>query len=108
MVATELLILGVLDILCLTSIVVFAFWMRKELEEALIELDNSLALAIKNTLESVTGGEMGGFEAPNPIQVAIGQMIAAMASQKMNTVDALVTHRDDSGRFKKKIDEMKG
>ena len=106
MVATELVILGVLDVLCLLSIALLALWMRKELDDAVSELDSSLAMAIKSTLDKLTGEGMVPFEAPNPIQAALAQMISGMAMQKMNTIDAVVQQKGPDGTFQKTIDEF--
>ena len=106
MVAPEIIILGVLDVLCLLSIVILALWMRKELEESVAELDSSLAMAIKSTLDKLTGEGMVPFEAPNPIQAALAQMISGMAMQKMNTIDAVVQPKAADGKFQSSIDEL--
>ena len=106
MVAPELVILGVLDVLCLLSIALLALWMRKELDDAVSELDSSLAMAIKSTLDKLTGEGIVPFEAPNPIQAALAQMISGMAMQKMNTVDAIVQQKAPDGKFQSTIDEF--
>ena len=106
MVATELVILGVLDVLCLLSIVILALWMRKELDDAVSELDSSLAMAIKSTLDKLTGEGIVPFEAPNPIQAALAQMISGIAMQKMNTIDAVVQPKAADGKFQSTIDEV--
>ena len=106
MVATELVILGVLDVLCLLSIALLALWMRKELDDAVSELDSSLAMAIKSTLDKLTGEGIVPFEAPNPIQAALAQMISGLAMQKMNTIDAVVQPKAADGKFQSTIDEF--
>jgi len=106
MVAPELVILGVLDVLCLLSIVLLALWMRKELDDAVSELDSSLAMAIKSTLDKLTGEGIMPFEPPNPIQAALAQMISGMAMQKMNTIDAVVQQKAPDGKFQSTIDEF--
>jgi len=106
MVAPEIIILGVLDVLCLLSIALLALWMRKELEESVAELDSSLAMAIKSTLDKLTGEGIVPFEAPNPIQAALAQMISGMAMQKMNTIDAVVQPKAADGKFQSSIDEL--
>ena len=106
MVAPEIIILGVLDVLCLLSIALLALWMRKELEESVAELDSSLAMAIKSTLDKLTGEGIMPFEAPNPIQAALAQMISGMAMQKMNTIDAVVQPKAADGKFQSSIDEL--
>jgi len=102
MVATELVILGVLDVLCLLSIVLLALWMRKELEESVSELDSSLAMAIQSTLAKLTGEGIVPYEPPNPLQAALAQFIM----QKMSTIDAVVQHKGPDGTFQKTIDEF--
>ena len=106
MVATELVILGVLAVLCLLSIALLALWMRKELDDAGSELDSSLAMAIKSTLDKLTGEGIMPFEPPNPIQAALAQMISGMAMQKMNTIDAVVQQKAPDGKFQSTIDEF--
>lgn len=106
MVATELVILGILDVLCLLSIALLALWMRRELEESVAELDSSLAMAIQSTLDKLTGEGIMPFEPPNPIQAALAQMISGMAMQKMNTIDAVVQPKGADGQFQSTIDDF--
>ena len=106
MVATELLILGVLNVLCLLSIVILGLWLRIELANMLELLDERLALALKSTIDRMLEGGMGDFEPPNPIQGAIAQLIQGIAAQKMNTIDAVVTQRAPDGKFQSTIDEF--
>ncbi len=105
MVATELLILGVLDVLTLAGLVVFALWLRIELANMLELLDERLALALKSLVDRVMEGGID-FEPPNPIQGAIAQMIQSIAAQKMNTIEAVVTQKGPDGRFQSSIDEL--
>jgi len=105
MVALELVILGVLDVITLAGLVALALWMRSELKDAVEALDHSLALAIQSTVKELGGG-LAGFEPINPIQAAIGQFIAAAADQKMNTINAVVQERAPDGKFQKSIDEF--
>jgi len=93
---TLLIALGTLNLLALGGL---SLWIRRELEDAMEQLDNSLAMALKNTIENLTGEGVVPFEAPNPIQVAIGQLLMSMAQQKMNTVEASVTSRGTDGQF---------
>jgi len=102
MVAPELLILGVLNVLCLLSIALLALWMRKELEESVAELDSSLAMAIQSTLAKLTGEGIVPYEPPNPLQAALAQFIM----QKMSTIDAVVQQKGPDGTFQKSIDEL--
>ena len=99
MVAAELLILGILNVICLLSIVSLGLWLRIELANMLELLDERLALALKGTIDRMLEGGIGDFEAPNPIQGAIAQLIQGMAAQKMNTIDAVVTQRGADGQF---------
>ena len=99
MVAAELLILGVLNVICILSIVSLGLWMRIELANMLELLDERLALALKSTIDQLMAGGMADFEPPNPIQGAIAQLIQGMAAQKMNTIDAVVTQRAPDGKF---------
>ena len=106
MVAAELLILGVLNVICLLSIVSLGLWLRIELANMLELLDERLAMALKSTIDRLMDGGIGDFEPPNPIQGAIAQLIQGMAAQKMNTIDAVVTQRAPDGTFEKSIDEF--
>jgi hypothetical protein len=99
MVAAELLILGVLNVICLLSIVSLGLWLRIELANMLELLDERLAMALKSTIDRLMDGGIGDFEPPNPIQGAIAQLIQGMAAQKMNTIDAVVTQRAPDGKF---------
>ena len=102
MVATELVILGVLDILCLLSIVILALWMRKELDDAVSELDSSLAMAIQSTLDKLTGEGVVPYDPPNPLQAALAQFLM----QKMSTMDTIVQPKAADGKFQSTIDEF--
>jgi len=99
MVATELLVLGVLNVICILSIVSLGLWIRIELANMLDLLDERLAMALKSTMDRLMEGGMGEFEPPNPIQGAIAQLIQGMAQQKLNTIDATVTNRGPDGQF---------
>ena len=102
MVAPELVILGVLDVLCLLSIAFLALWMRKELEESVAELDSSLAMAIKSTLDKLTGEGIVPYDPPNPLQAALAQFVM----QKMSTIDTVVQPKAADGKFQSTIDEF--
>ena len=99
MVAVELLILGVLNVICILSIVSLGLWLRIELANMLELLDERLAMALKSTIDRLMDGGIGDFEPPNPIQAALAQLIQGMAAQKMNTIDAVVTQRAPDGKF---------
>jgi len=102
MVATELVILGVLNVLCLLSIVLLARWLRKELEESVAELDSSLAMAIQSTLNKLTGEGIVPYDPPNPLQAALAQMIMA----KIGSIDGTGQQKGPDGMFQKTIDEF--
>jgi len=99
MVAAELLILGVLNVICILSIVSLGLWLRIELANMLELLDERLAMALKSTIDRLMDGGIGDFEPPNPIQGAIAHLIQGMAAQMMNTIDAVVTQRAPDGKF---------
>ncbi len=99
MVAAELLILSVLNVICLLAIVSLGLWLRIELANMLELLDERLAMALKSTIDRLMDGGIGDFEPPNPIQGAIAQLIQGMAAQKMNTIEAVVTQRAPDGKF---------
>jgi len=99
MVAEEIIILAVLNVICLLSIVSLGLWLRIELANMLELLDERLAMALKSTIDRLMDGGIGDFEPPNPIQGAIAQLIQGMATQKMNTIDAVVTQRAPDGKF---------
>ena len=94
---TLLIALGTLNLLGSLSL---ALWIKRELEDSMAELDNSLALALQSTVEKLTGEGAVAFEAPNPIQTALAQMLMSITQQKMNTVEATITPRSDDGTFK--------
>ena len=99
MVGLEIIILGVLNVICILSIVSLGLWLRIELANMLELLDERLAMALKSTIDRLMEGGMAEFEPPNPIQGAIAQLIQGMAAQKMNTIDAVVTQRAPDGKF---------
>ena len=94
---TLLIALGTLNLLGSLGL---ALWIKRELEDSMVELDNSLALALQSTVEKLTGEGAVAFEAPNPIQAALGQVLMSIAQQKMNTVEATITPRSEDGTFK--------
>jgi len=49
---TLLIALGTLNLLALGGL---SMWIRRELEDSMEQLDNSLAMALKNTIENLTG-----------------------------------------------------
>ena len=92
-----LIALGTLNLLGSLGL---ALWIKRELEDSMAELDNSLALALQSTVEKLTGEGAVAFEAPNPIQAAIGQVLMSIAQQKVNTVEATISPRSEDGTFK--------
>ena len=99
MVVQDTLILASLMLINLISLGGFALWIRIYLEQALMDIDEKLALAIQALVDKLMTGGLAEFEPPNPIQGAIAQLIQGMAQQKMNTIDATVTDRGANGQF---------
>ena len=100
---TLLLALGSLNLLALGAL---ALWIRSELENAVEELDSTLALAIKATLDKLMDGGIGGFEPVNPIQAAFASLIQSYATNQLGTIDATVISRNTDGTFQKSIDDF--
>mgnify|MGYP003140605134 CR=1 FL=1 len=88
-----------LSALNLLASATLALWIRVYLEQSLMDIDEKLALAIKSLVEKLMEGGLGEFEAPNPVQAAIAQLIQGIAAQKMQTIDATVTQRGADGQF---------
>ena len=99
MVLPDTLILASLMLINLISLGGFALWIRIYLEQALMDIDEKLALAIQALVDKLMTGGLAEFEPPNPIQGAIAQLIQGMAQQKMNTFDANITDRGPNGQF---------
>ena len=99
MVVLETAILAGLGLLNLCAIGFLAHWIRMHLDQGLQDIDEKLALAITALIDKLMSGNLGEFEAPNPIQGAIAQLIQGIASQKMNTINATVTERGTDGQF---------
>jgi N-dimethylarginine dimethylaminohydrolase len=99
MVVLETAILAGLGLLNLCAIVFLAHWIRMHLDQGLQDIDEKLALAITALIDKLMSGNLGEFEAPNPIQGAIAQLIQGMAHQKMNTINATVSERGTDGQF---------
>lgn len=72
--------------------------LRNAIEDGLDELDSKLAMAIKSVVEQIPG--MGENEPINPIQMAIGQLIANMSQQQQNPAMKVI-QRDEKGLFVK-------
>ena len=77
----------------------FALWLRIYIEQALMDIDEKLAMAIQSLVDKLMREGLGDFERPNAIQGAIAQLIQSMAHQKMNTFDANITQRGPDGQF---------
>ena len=99
MVALEMAILAFLGLLNLAPIGFLAHWIRMHLDSAMMDIDEKLATAIKALIDKLMSGNLGEFEAPNPIQGAIASLIQGIAQQKMNTIDATITERSPDGQF---------
>ena len=99
MVSPDTLILTTLMTINLIFLAGFVFWIRMYLDQALIDMDEKLAIAIQALIDKMMSGGLAEFEPPNPIQGAIAQLIQGMAQQKMNTIDATVTDRGPNGQF---------
>ena len=99
MVALEMAILAFLGLLNLAAIGFLAHWIRMHLDSAMMDIDEKLATAIKDLIDKLMSGNLGEFEAPNPIQGAIASLIQGIAQQKMNTIDATITERSPDGQF---------
>ena len=67
-----------------------------KIEDGLVELDEKLALAIKSVVDRIPG--LGESEPINPIQMAIGQLIANMRQQTQQS-QMKVIQRDEKGLF---------
>lgn len=67
-----------------------------KIEDGLVELDEKLAMAIKSVMDQIPG--IGQTEPINPIQMAVGQLIANIAQQKQNVEPKLI-QRDEKGLF---------
>ena len=67
-----------------------------QIDEGLVELDEKLALAIRSVVEKIPG--LGDHEPINPIQMAIGQLIANMNQQKQQP-EMKIIERDEKGLF---------
>jgi len=95
-----------LSALNLLASAALALWIRRELEESVEELDRTLALAIKATMDQVLENGLGGFEPINPIQAAFAQLIQSYASGKMGALDVQQIARNDDGTFQKSIEDF--
>ena len=90
----------------LLALVALALWIRSELDAAVTELDSTLALAIKATMDQLGDGVLGVFDPVNPVQAAIAQMIQAYASNKISTIDVTASPRGADGTFAKGFEDL--
>jgi len=70
----------------------FAWWLRREIDEIMNELDGNLAQAIQKILTDLP---IGDIEPPNPFQMMLMQLI--QDNMKPKTLVAQV--RDEAGLF---------
>ena len=106
MLVDQMTLLIALTSLNLLALGALALWIRSELDNAVEELDSTLALAIKATLDKLMDGGIGGFEPVNPIQAAFASLIQSYATNQLGTIDATVISRNTDGTFQKSIDEF--
>ena len=104
MVLPDTLILASLIVINLISLGGFALWIRIHIEQAMMDIDEKLAIAIQALVDKLMSGGLTEFEPPNPIQGASAQLIQGMAQQKMNTFDANVSDRGPNGQFTSAVD----
>ena len=100
---TVIITLSTLNLLALAAL---ALWIRSELDAAVTELDSTLALAIKATMDQLGDGVLGGFDPVNPVQAAIAQMIQAYANNKISTIDVTASPRGADGTFAKGFEDL--
>ena len=67
-----------------------------KIEDGLVELDEKLAMAIRSVVEKIPG--LGESDPINPIQMAIGQLIANMSQQNQQPAMKVI-QRDEKGLF---------
>ena len=106
MLVDQMTLLIALTSLNLLALGALALWIRSELDNAVEELDSTLALAIKATLDKLMDGGIGGFEPVNPIQAAFASLIQSYATNQLGTIDATVISRNTDGTFQKSIDDF--
>lgn len=106
MLVDQMILLIALTSLNLLALGALALWIRSELDNAVEELDSTLALAIKATLDKLMDGGIGGFEPVNPIQAAFASLIQSYATNQLGTIDATVISRNSDGTFQKSIDDF--
>ena len=95
----EMTLIIAITSLNLLALGILALWIRSELDNAVEELDSTLALAIKATMDKLLDGGIGGFEPVNPIQAAFASLIQSYATNQLGTIDATVLSRNADGTF---------
>ena len=95
-----MLVLIALSALNIVLLLLLGYLGGKSIEIAIEELDGRLAEALQTLVQEFAQGGFEGFEPPNPIQIAISQLIAGWADQQKQIIPANVTTRDDKGQFK--------
>jgi len=70
----------------------FAWWLRREIDEIMNELDGNLAQVIQKILQDLP---IGDFEPPNPVQMMIMQLIQDNMKPKTLVAQA----RSEDGLF---------
>ena len=68
MLLPDTLILGVLMLINMISLGGFALWIRIYTDQALMDIDEKLAMAIQALVEKLMSGGLAEFEPPTPIQ----------------------------------------
>ena len=89
---TDLILAGACVVAIYAALGGFAWWLRREMEEIVNELDQNLALAIQKV---VAEHPLGDIEPPNPMQMFLMEMIRDNVGKK-----TLVTpNRYEAGLF---------
>jgi len=99
MVGIEFAVLAILNLILVGLVLALAVWIRKVVEINMAQLDSNLAQALKSTVQELTEGGLADFEPINPVQAAVAQWIASMATQNANTITASIVERAADGTF---------
>ena len=102
----EITLIIALTSLNLLALGALALWIRSELDNAVEELDSTLALAIKATMDKLLDGGIGGFEPVHPIQAAFASLIQSYATNQLGPIAATVLSRNTDGTFQKSMDDF--
>jgi len=105
MVGIEFTVLAILNLILVGLVLALAVWIRKVVEINMAQLDSNLAQALKSTVQELTEGGLADFEPINPVQAAVAQWIASMATQNANTITASIVERAADGTFSSLADE---